>query len=67
MTGSVTDWTLDGRDRAVQVVQFHLDIAGDVDFELKRLVGRCGRDGDPVVAHRVHVQLVGGIAGNPQA
>ena len=43
---------------SVEVVQLHLDIAGDVDGELERLVG-CGGHLELVIGRRVHMQLVG--------
>ncbi len=49
----------------LQLMQFDVDIAGDVNAELEWLVGR-GGDLELVIWHRMHVKLVGDVAGDPE-
>src|ERR1700722_4347666 len=56
---------VDGGDGAVEMVQLDLDAARNVNAELEYLIGRGGHL-ELVIRHRVHVQLVGGVAGDVQ-
>ena len=56
---------VDGGDGAVEMVQLDVDAAWNLNAELECLIGRCGHL-ELVIGHRVHVQLVGGVAGDVQ-